>query len=125
MWRSKLLQKIRLEKVARRAVSLTALAIASIILLGSLAFAQEGYRDFDRDDYRYGSFRIARDCGWEDGARVAREDLAKYKPYQPYPRGKYTHEDHGYRREYGDKYAYEQEYARAYQQAYERTFRRY
>lgn len=110
----------------RRMVRLAALAVALIIPLSALASAQDGYRYYNRDDYRYErSFRVARDFGFEDGSQVAREDMYKAKPFNPYPRGKYGHEDHGYRHEYGDKFSYQEAYARAYQQAYERAFRRY
>jgi hypothetical protein len=70
------------------------------------------------------ALRIARDMGFEDGALVGRQDLFHGKAFQPFPRGKYAHEDRGYRRQYGDKFAYEQEYAAAYHQGYLRGFRR-
>jgi hypothetical protein len=117
---------IHLGTTMKRTVRLAALSVAMIISASALASAQDGYRYYDRDDSRYeGSFRVARDFGFEDGSRVAREDMYKAKPFNPNPRGKYTHEDHGYRREYGDKFSYEEAYARAYQQGYERVFRRY
>ncbi|HUJ96115.1 MAG TPA: hypothetical protein VLW84_12665 [Terriglobales bacterium] len=129
MLRSKPLQAIRPGIIRRRTVKMAALALAlAMILIVGLrqsASAQDGYHYFDRVDYRDGSLRVARDFGAEDGSLVARQDLAKGKPFQPYPRGKYAHEDRGYRNEFGDKYAYEEAYARAYQQAYEHTFRRY
>jgi len=118
-------KKILSQPVRRRVFTTVALAVGLVVGLGGLASAQDGYHYYDRDDYRYGGLRVARDFGAEDGSLVARQDLAKRKPFQPLPRGKYAHEDHGYRHEFGDKYAYEEAYARAYQQAYERTFRRY
>ena len=45
------------------------------------------------------AFRVARDFGYEDGSWVARRDIAEAKPYNPFPRGGFKHEDHGYRRE--------------------------
>src|SRR5262249_28960024 len=97
---------------------------------GSAAFAQGGYGYYDRRDYgwnRYGrdTVRVARDIGYQDGANVAREDFFRRKPYDPYPRGKYSRSDHGYRREYGDRYAYRDQYARAYEAGYRSTFGRY
>jgi hypothetical protein len=116
-----------------RNLKLAAVILAMTITTGGVALAQEGHRDYDhdRDDYGYNygygrdRGRIAWDTGYQDGARVAREDFAHRKPYDPYPRGKYAREDHGYRREYGDRYAYMNQYARAYQQGYARAFRRY
>jgi len=107
--------------------SLRSIALAGTLAigLGGAALAQNGY--YQPQDYRYDppSFRLAHDMGYEDGALVARQDLLHGKPFQPYPRGKYAHEDRGYRSDYGDKYAYMEHYARGYQQGYERTFGRY
>jgi len=112
MWRS-----------SRMAGMVLALAMAS----GGVALAQGGYQYYDRGDYGYSreNTRIARDFGYDDGSRVAREDFARRKPYDPYPRGKYAHADRGYRREFGDKYAYQDQYARGYQAGYRRAFGRY
>ena len=88
---------------------------ALAVALGGAAQAQNGYRD--------PSLRIAHDMGYEDGSIVARQDLFHGKAFQPFPRGKYAHEDRGYRKEYGDKFAYEQEYTIGYRTAYEREFR--
>jgi len=95
-------------------IRVATLAIAATIALSGLATAQDyyrfydrdyGYRHYDRDDYGYNrtAFRVARDFGYEDGSWVARRDIAEAKPYNPFPRGGFKHEDHGYRREYGDK----------------------
>lgn len=93
------------------------LGIAALALtLGSAAEAQNGYRD--------PALRVARDNGFEDGSLVGRQDLFHGKAFQPFPRGKYAHEDRGYHREYGDKFAYEQEYANAFRAGYVRAFRR-
>lgn len=93
------------------------LSIAALALtLGSAAQAQGGYRD--------PALRVAHDNGFEDGSLVGRQDLFHGKAFQPFPRGKYAHEDRGYHREYGDKFAYEQEYANAYRAGYMRAFRR-
>lgn len=108
-------------------IRVATLAIAATITLSGLATAQDyyrfydrdyGYRHYDRDDYGYNrtAFRVARDFGYEDGSWVARRDIAEAKPYNPFPRGGFKHEDHGYRREYGDKYAYREAYARAYRE---------
>ena len=116
-----------LRNTARRTFRLAALAVAFIAAPSGMAAAQDGYHWDGRVDYGYdrASLAVARDFGYEDGSRVARQDLLKAKPYDPYPRGKYAQEDHGYRREYGDKYAYEEVYSRAYQQGYQRAFRRW
>ncbi len=108
--------------LARLGTAILAAAIA-VGCAGS-AMAQNYY---DRGNYRYDGpgLRVAHDIGFDDGALVARQDFMQRKPYQPYPRGKYAHEDRGYRHEYGDRYAYSQEYAAGYSQGYERTFRRY
>src|SRR5262249_30496880 len=88
----------------------------------------DGYRSngfFASDNYRYGEspLRIARDFSYQDGSNVARQDAARGKPYDPYPR--HNHEDRGYRREYGDKNAYRASYAAGYREGYEQAFRRY
>ena len=60
--------------------------------------------------------------GYRDGSSVAREDIAQHKPYNPKPRGRYDDEDHGYRREYGDKGAYKAQYANGYRAGYQAAF---
>ncbi len=62
---------------------------------------------------------IAYRFGYEDGSSVAREDIYKRKPYNPNPRGRYDDEDHGYRREYGNKNQYKADYANGYRTGYE------
>ena len=92
-----------------------------------------GYRDHDRDDRGYGSgFYGGRhyespafDIGYRDGASVAREDLEKRKKFNSNPRGRYDDEDHGYRREYGDKHDYKALYADGYRQGYEANYGSY
>jgi hypothetical protein len=91
------------------------------------AFYQNG-RDlrFDRSDYRYGrgfDRRPGFSFGFQDGTAVAREDMYKGKPYNPYPRGKYGDQDRGYRREFGDKHSYRFDYGQGYRAGYESTFR--
>ena len=97
-------------------------------------YDRDDHRDYDRDHHRrdYGRYgyddsglRIARNTGFDDGAHMAYHDLTHYKPFDPYPRGKFAHEDHGYHHEYGDKYAYRAEYERGYRAGYASTFRRY
>ena len=126
MWQEMIGKLISTERT-RSTLRIAALAIAVVATTSALAVAQDGYRWDGRGDYAYDrtSFAVARDFGYQDGSRVAHEDLAKAKPYDPYPRGKYAHEDRGYRRQYGDKYAYEEVYSRAYQQGYQRAFRRW
>ena len=116
-----------MRKIMRRKITMMALAATLTMAFSGLALAQEGYRFYDRDGYGYGraAFRVAQDFGFEDGSFTARQDIAKAKLYNPNPRGSFKHEDHGYRREFGDKYEYREAYARAYRQGYDRIFRRY
>lgn len=60
--------------------------------------------------------------GYQDGALVARQDIASHKPYNPDPRGRYDDRDHGYRSEYGDKDGYRWQYASGYRTGYEAVF---
>jgi hypothetical protein len=126
----------RREEIMSGRITIATLVVAVTMAFSGLAVAQDGYRAYDRDDYGhrfydrddygYGreAFRVARDFGFEDGSWIARQDIAKAKPYNPDPRGGFRHEDHGYRREYGDKYAYREAYAHAYREGYARAFRR-
>jgi hypothetical protein len=116
--------------MTKKKLRMCALTFAMWVGASGLALAQDWRpNDYDHDDYRYdrdsdrGIIRAARDFGFNDGATVGREDRYKRKPLNPYPRGKYSHEDHGYRRDFGDKYAYEAAYARAYREGYEQAFR--
>ncbi len=132
---------IMFDQSTLRRIRLTALSLAIVIGASGLALAQDWhyndhdrdddwrYNDHDRDDYRYDrdddrrGIDVARDIGFHDGTYMARQDMYRRKPENPYPRGKYEHADHGYRHEYGDKYSYETEYARAYRAGYERAYR--
>jgi hypothetical protein len=109
-----------------RVIKLAGLALASAMACSCAVRAQSGYRYYGPDVPRYedSALRIARNTGYDDGSRMAYSDLSHYKPFDPYPRGKYAHEDHGYHREYGDKYAYRTEYERGYRDGYAATFRR-
>jgi hypothetical protein len=78
----------------------------------------------DRYAYDDGAMRIARSTGYNDGSRMAYHDLDHRKPFNPYPRAQFAHADHGYHREYGDKYAYRSEYERGYRAGYSSTYRR-
>jgi hypothetical protein len=128
------------KKTTLRRIRLTALSVAIAMGTSGLALAQDWrYNDHDRDDWRYNDhdrddyhydrdndrrgFDVARDFGFHDGTYVARQDMHRGKPENPYPRGRYARADHGYRHEYGDKYSYENEYARAYRKGYERAYR--
>ena len=71
---------------------------------------------------RYGS--PAYQIGYQDGARVGREDNASRKPFNPNPRGAYDDEDHGYSNRYGSKSAYKAQYANGYRAGYQ-SVRRY
>jgi hypothetical protein len=91
---------------------------------------QAGFRsvNYHPGPYPYGAWgrgNVAFNFGYQDGASVAREDMAKNKPYNPNPRGKYDDEDHGYRGEYGSKDAYRAQYANGYRSGYQAAFRRY
>jgi hypothetical protein len=124
-----------LRKIMWRKMKTAAVAATLMMAFSGLALAQggyrfydrDGYRSYDRDDYGYGraAFRVAQDFGFGDGSLTARQDIARGKPYNPSPRGSFKHADHGYRREFGDKYEYREAYARAYRQGYDRIFRRY
>jgi hypothetical protein len=73
-------------------------------------------------DYRGGGNR-GFSFGFQDGAYVAREDMALGKPYHPDPRGKYKDADRGYDRYLGDKHEYRAQYAEGYRRGYVRAFR--
>jgi hypothetical protein len=109
-----------------RNLKMAALVLTVAIASCGVARAQDGRSSYDRDDSGYlrPRIRIAWDLGYQDGSRVARQDFTHRKPYDPYPRGKYSREDHD-RGEYGERYAYMQQYARGYQRGYERVFGRY
>jgi hypothetical protein len=118
------------EKFRLRTARMAALTLALTVAGSGVALAQDWrYNDHDRVDYRYdqdsdrGPMGVARDFGFQDGTLVGRKDLYQRKPLNPYPRGKYAHEDRGYHHEYGERYAYEAEYARAYREGYERAYR--
>ncbi len=88
-----------------------------------------GYGDYGSGSYGnnrpwFGGagYNGAYNFGYQDGSSVAREDIAKGKPYNPNPRGRYDDEDHGYHREYGDKNAYKAQYANGYRAGYESVF---
>ncbi len=109
---------------------LRSLKVAGLALATAMACscaAQGGYRYYDapgRYAYQNDGLRIARSTGYEDGSRMGYHDLTRYKPFDPYPRAQFRNEDHGYHREYGDKYAYRDEYEHGYQAGYQSTFRR-
>lgn len=114
------------------------LKVAALVLglvaggAGSLVAQDHRYYDRDDDDYRYDNdygrdqyrqaLHIAREFGFRDGTRVAREDLRLGKPFNSSPRGRYDDDDHGYRRSFGDKHEYREHYARAYRDGYIRTY---
>jgi hypothetical protein len=126
-----------LKPIKGKSTRMSAVVLALAIGTSPLAFAQDWrYNDHDRDGYRYDRdgdrydhdddrdrMRVARHFGFQDGISVGREDRYQRKPQNPYPRGKYAHEDRGYHHEYGDKYGYKAEYARAYREGYERAYR--
>ena len=102
------------------------LGLAVTLAGGGVALAQHGYGYYDRDDYGWSreGLHAARDIGYQDGARVGREDFFSRKPYDPRPRGRYARLDHGYRHEYVDRYGYREQYARAYEAGYRTMFGR-
>jgi hypothetical protein len=83
-------------------------------------YGDRGNHFFDR-----GQDSPAYRIGYEDGASVAREDIARGKRFNPNPRGPYDDADHGYRREYGDKHAYKALYADGYREGYQANYRGY
>jgi hypothetical protein len=89
----------------------------------------QSVRNWDGDRDRWHgedvNFRSpAYNIGFEDGCRVARQDLISGKPFNPYPRSGYAGADHGYHSSYGSKNAYQAEYTNAYRLGYESVFRR-
>ena len=94
-----------------------------------------GDHDRDRDgrgDYREGqSWRgehvdyrgPAYDTGFQDGSRVARQDMMNGKPFNSYPRSGYAGADHGYHSNYGSKSAYQAEYSSGYRNGYQSVYR--
>jgi hypothetical protein len=87
------------------------------------------YRDGDHDGDRWhgedvGYRSPAKDIGFQDGARVAQQDMMNGKPFNPYPRSGYADADHGYRNNYGSKSEYQAEYTNAYRAGYQSVFRR-
>lgn len=116
-------------------VRAAALGLAVLVASAGVAAAQD--RDHDRDDNRYQQrydhrydrgydrgydwgyvMRIAHDNGYRDGVQVAREDMWRGKPFNPYPRGRYQWADHGYNRGFGDRGAYRERYADGYRDGY-------
>jgi hypothetical protein len=91
-----------------------------------------GDGDRDRDDHYRGSgfygsadsSRVAYDTGYQDGITMAGEDLYKNKPFNPSPRARFDHRDHGYYRGYGEKEAYKAEYTDGYRAGYQSAFER-
>ena len=114
-----------------------AAAMGLAVLIGSAGVAVAQDWDHDRDDYRYQRrydrddrrfdrgyvMRFAHDNGYRDGAQVAREDMWRGKPFNPYPRGKYRNADHGYRGGWGGRDAYRDRYADGYRDGYVAAFR--
>ena len=108
--------------------------------MGPLSSFQSGYQQGYREGFQSGfasvraAFRspdsdrysgsVGYQIGYQDGTRVAREDLAKNKRFDPNPRGPYNGRDHGYRREYGDKNYYQQLYTDGYRAGYWAVFDR-
>ena len=110
--------------------------------MGPIDWYQRGYQEGYRDGFKAG-FRSMRPgyggdnffgrgadspayrIGYDDGASVAREDIARDKGFNPNPRGRYDDADHGYRREYGDKHAYKALYSDGYRRGYEDNYRGY
>ena len=86
-----------------------------------------GDRDGDREAYYgqawrggyEGEVNVAQQWGYQDGMEAARGDIARGKPYNSKPRGKYDDRDRGYRRELGSKDAYKAEYTEAYHRGYD------
>ena len=62
--------------------------------------------------------------GREDGAETAREDIYHRKPYNPVPRDRYSHMDHGYQHQFGDKEFYRSKYDEGYRAGYDSVFNR-
>jgi hypothetical protein len=84
-----------------------------------------GDREWSYGRSRYGYNSPAYNIGYQDGSRVAREDLESHKRFNSSPRGKYDDRDRGYRREYGDKHEYNEQYSAGYRDGYQSNFRRH
>ena len=87
---------------------------------------RDDFRSFHHDNWRGNSGRsnnIAFENGRIDGSTQARSDLDHRKSFNPNPRGRYDDEDHGYRRELGDKNAYKADYTAGYRAGYQSVFR--
>jgi hypothetical protein len=116
----------------KKLLQIAALGLAVVAATAGSAVAQVYHHNRDGDDsradraYPYGNFQrgtqVARDIGYQDGARVAREDTWKRKPYNPNPRGPYAWADRGYRREFGNISEYREQYSEAYRQGYINAF---
>jgi len=105
--------------------------LAALAAAATTAVAQD-YRYYDGDRYqnRYydgdeirEGMRAAREFGFRDGSQVAHEDMWKGKPFNPNPRGPFSHADDGYRREFGSRHEYREAYAAAYRNGYQDAFR--
>jgi len=113
-----------------RVIRVATLGLA--VLAGTAGYAAAQDWRYDSDDYRYDrdayrdNFRrgmqTAREIGYQDGARVAREDTWKGKLFNPNPRGRYAGADHGYSREFGSRHEYRERYAEAYREGYRNAF---
>lgn len=114
-----------------RTLKVAALAAAVMLTLSGGAVAQEGRWHSGPADWQYGDhgrrdrFQPGFDQGYRDGSRVANEDMEHRKPFDPYPRGKYSNMDRGYHRDYGNREAYRRDYAEGYRQGYRSAFRHY
>jgi hypothetical protein len=121
----------------KRKLTLAALAFA-VFTIGYAAAQDRRYyddgdyryhRDYDRDgdgyrhEFREG-IRAARDMGYQDGARIAREDSWSGKRFNPYPRG-HNHADRGYSREFGSLHEYREHYTQAYREGYSGAYQGY
>lgn len=85
---------------------------------GNYGYGNSGYGNYGR-----GRGNSGYNFGYQDGAMVARQDMAERKPYHPDVRGKYEDADHGYNSGMGDKQAYRSQYMSGYRAGYVATFR--
>lgn len=91
----------------------------------------ELYRPYDEGDRARGSAdrsadfysgwpggRVAADIGYRDGVAAGQKDYDHHHDARPNDTDDYRHADHGYRSDYGDKSAYQQQYRDGFVQGY-------
>ena len=65
---------------------------------------------------------VASDIGYRDGLAAGQSDYEHHRDARPDQQRDYRDADHGYRSNYGDRSAYQQEYRRAFEQGYDDAY---